>query len=355
MKGAAKAKHALSGIIKKVIDWVSNTLGKAFNNWEKAYDKLIKYVEASETATLVNEIKSALGNKSFNIKIENFVPYNVQMTIFNEIKPESAVAEVLKKYCTAENGNTIEDFVEDAQNEFEKQLYPTEIYDKIVSKETKPTNDTDEAKKKAADQTTTSRGNAMRNYFLFKDINAPTPSTVDLTAEQFDEIYNMLKETKKCEPIFNNLANQFTKALSAINAANDKNKVDSTNEAKENTQVQEQTAAGAITKNIEKILGITKRASEAVNRATVDGLVGIPTKETGYDAYKKSFWGKNYTIFKAVIDEYKTRDKDYKGAENAEEKTETQTAAAQTGTTTTTPAATPATPAAAPTPAAQAQ
>ena len=143
------------------------------------------------------------------------------------------------------------------------------------------------------------------------------------------------------------MANQFTKALSAINAANDKNKVDSTNEAKENTQVQEQTAAGAITKNIEKILGITQQASQAVNRATVDGLVGIPTKETGYDAYKKSFWGKNYTIFKAVIDEYKSRDKDYKGAENTEEKTETQTAAAQTGNTTTTPAATPATPAAA--------
>lgn len=351
MKGAAKAKHALSGIIKKVIDWVSNTLGKAFNNWEKAYDKLIKYVEASETATLVNEIKSALGNKSFNIKIENFVPYNVQMTIFNEIKPESAVAEVLKDYCTFEQGKTVQDFDKDAQKAFEQKLYPSDIYNALIAKETNPTNNTDEAKKKADDQTTTNRGNAMRNYFLFKDINAPTPSTVDLTAEQFDEIYNMLKETKKCEPIFNNLANQFTKALSAINAANDKNKVDSTNEAKENTQGQEQTAAGAITKNIEKILGITQQASQAVNRATVDGLVGIPTKETGYDAYKKSFWGKNYTIFKAVIDEYKSRDKDYKGTENTEEKTETQTAAAQTGTTTTTPA----TPAAAPTPAAQDQ
>ena len=345
MKGAAKAKHALSGIIKKVIDWVSNTLGKAFNNWEKAYDKLIKYVEASETATLVNEIKSALGNKSFNIKIENFVKYDVQMTIFNDIKPESAVAEALKQYGTSENNTTIKNFDDAAQKEFEKQLYPTEIYDKIVSKETNPENDTDEAKKKAADQTTTNRGNAMRNYFLFKDINAPTPSTVDLTAEQFDEIYNMLKDTKKCEPIFNNLTNQFTKALSAINAANDKNKVDSTNEAKENTQGQEQTAVGMITKNIEKIFNITQQASQAVNKATVDGLVGIPTKETGYDAYKKSFWGKNYTIFKAVIDEYKSRDKDYKGAENAEEKTETQSAAAQTGNTTT-PAATPATPAA---------
>ena len=355
MKGAAKAKHALSGIIKKVIDWVSNTLGKAFNNWEKAYDKLIKYVEASETATLVNEIKSALGNKSFNIKIENFVPYNVQMTIFNDIKPESAVAEALKQYGTSENNTTIKNFDGAAQKEFERKLYPTEIYDKIVSKETNPENDTDEAKKKAADQTTTNRGNAMRNYFLFKDINAPTPSTVDLTAEQFDEIYNMLKETKKCEPIFNNLTNQFTKALSAINAANDKNKVDSTNEAKENTQGQEQTAVGMITKNIEKIFNITQQASQAVNKATVDGLVGIPTKETGYDAYKKSFWGKNYTIFKAVIDEYKSRDKDYKGAENAEEKTETQTAAAQQTQQPVTPAATPATPAAAPTPAAQAQ
>lgn len=346
MKGAAKAKHALSGIIKKVIDWVSNTLGKAFNNWEKAYDKLIKYVEASETATLVNEIKSALGNKSFNIKIENFVKYDVQMTIFNDIKPESAVAEALKQYGTSENNTTIKNFDNAAQKEFERKLYPTEIYDKIVSKETNPENDTDEAKKKAADQTTTNRGNAMRNYFLFKDINAPTPSTVDLTAEQFDEIYNMLKETKKCEPIFNNLTNQFTKALSAINAANANNKVDSTNEAKENTQGQEQTAAGMITKNIEKIFNITQQASQAVNKATVDGLVGIPTKETGYDAYKKSFWGKNYTIFKAVIDEYKSRDKDYKGAENTEEKTETQTAAAQTGNTTTTPDATPETPAA---------
>ena len=355
MKGAAKAKHALSGIIKKVIDWVSNTLGKAFNNWEKAYDKLIKYVEASETATLVNEIKSALGNKSFNIKIENFVPYNVQMTIFNEIKPESAVAEALKQYGTSENNTTIKNFDDAAQKEFERKLYPTEIYDKIVSKETNPENDTDEAKKKAADQTTTNRGNAMRNYFLFKDINAPTPSTVDLTAEQFDEIYNMLKETKKCEPIFNNLTNQFTKALSAINAANDKNKIDSTNEAKENTQGQEQTAVGMITKNIEKIFNITQQASQAVNKATVDGLVGIPTKETGYDAYKKSFWGKNYTIFKAVIDEYKSRDKDYKGAENAEEKTETQAAAAQQTQQPVTPAATPATPAAASTPVAQNQ
>ena len=355
MKGAAKAKHALSGIIKKVIDWVSNTLGKAFNNWEKAYDKLIKYVEASETATLVNEIKSALGNKSFNIKIENFVHYDVQMTIFNEIKPESAVDEALKQYGTSENNTTIKNFDGAAQKEFERKLYPTEIYDKIVSKETNPENDTDEAKKKAADQTTTNRGNAMRNYFLFKDINTPTPSTVDLTAEQFDEIYNMLKETKKCEPIFNNLANQFTKALSAINAANDKNKVDPTNEAKENTQGQEQTAVGMITKNIEKIFNITQQASQAVNKATVDGLVGIPTKETGYDAYKKSLWGKNYTIFKAVIDEYKSRDKDYKGTENTEEKTETQTATAQQTQQPVTPAANNADAAAAPTPAAQAQ
>ena len=353
MKGAAKAKHALSGIIKKVIDWVSNTLGKAFNNWEKAYDKLIKYVEASETATLVNEIKSALGNKSFNIKIENFVKYDVQMTIFNDIKPESAVAEALKQYGTSENNTTIKNFDDAAQKEFEKQLYPTEIYDKIVSKETNPENDTDEAKKKAADQTTTNRGNAMRNYFLFKDINAPTPSTVDLTAEQFDEIYNMLKDTKKCEPIFNNLANQFTKALSAINAANDKNKIDSTNEAKENTQGQEQTAVGMITKNIEKIFNITQQASQAVNKATVDGLVGIPTKETGYDAYKKSFWGKNYTIFKAVIDEYKTRDKDYKGTENAEANKDAN--AAQQTQQPVTPAANNADAAAASTPAAQNQ
>lgn len=318
MKGVAKAKHTLSGIIKKVIEWVSNTLGKAFNNWEKTYDKLIKYVEASETATLVNEIKTAMANKTFNIKVENFVQYNVQMNIFNEIKPETAVDEAIKKYCTAENGNQITNFDDPAQKEFEKKLYPSEIYEQLLQKETKPDGDTAEAKKKAADQTTENRGNAMRNYFLFKSIDAPTPTTVDLKPEQFEDIFNMLKETKKCEPIFNNLANQFTKALNAINTANEKNNPKSTNEAQENTQSQEKVETGSIQKNLEKVLNITKRASEAVNRATVDGLVGIPTKETGYDAYKKSFWGKNYTIFKAVIDEYKTRDKDYKETENAE-------------------------------------
>lgn len=319
MKAAAKAKHTLSGIIKKVIEWVSNTLGKAFNNWEKTYDKLIKYVEASETATLVNEIKTAMANKTFNIKVENFVKYDVQMGIFNNIKPETAVDEVIKQFCTAENGKEIKTFDTEAQEAFERKLYPSEIYDALKSKETKAPNDTDEAKKKAADQTTENRGNAMRNYFLFKSIDAPTPTTVDLTAEQFEEIFTMLKETKKCEPIFNNLSSQFVKALNAINAANDNNKVKSTNEAQENTQTQEKVATGLIQKNLDTVLQITRRASEAVNRATVDGLVGIPTKETGYDAYKKSFWGKNYTIFKAVIDEYKTRDKDYKGTENTEE------------------------------------
>lgn len=348
MKAAAKAKHTLSGIIKKVIEWVSNTLGKAFNNWEKTYDKLIKYVEASETATLVNEIKTAMANKTFNIKVENFVPYNVQMNIFNNINPETAVADVIKTFCTAENGNQVADFNDPAQKEFEKKLYPSEIYEKLLEKETKPDGDTDEAKKKAADQTTENRGNAMRNYFLFKDINAPTPTTVDLKPEQFEDIFNMLKETKKCEPIFNNLANQFTKALNAINAANEKNNPKSTNEAQANTQSQEKVETGAIQKNLEKVLRITERASQAVNRATVDGLVGIPAKETGYDAYKKSFWGKNYTIFKAVIDEYKTRDKDYKGTENAEENKDATNNAAQQTQQSATPANNAETPAPAP-------
>ena len=338
MKGAAKAKHALSGIIKKVIDWVSNTLGKAFNNWEKAYDKLIKYVESSETATLVNEIKSALGNKSFNIKIENFVPYNVQMKMFNSINPETAVAEAIKEFATQEAGRTIEDMSQEAADAFEKKLYPDAISDEIKKIHSEAITDTAEANKTADTNTVTNRGNAIRNYFLFAATKAPDPKTVDLTAEQFEEIYNMLKETKSCEPIFNKLTDSFTKALKEISAAIDKVKADATNQNMSEEQKQQMLKENQVLKNLNKIFNITNHASQAVNRSTVDGLVGIPTKETGYDAYKKSFWGKNYTIFKAVIDEYKSRDKDYKGAENTEEKTETQTAAAQTGNTTTTPA-----------------
>ena len=355
MKGAAKAKHALSGIIKKVIDWVSNTLGKAFNNWEKAYDKLIKYVEASETATLVNEIKSALGNKSFNIKIENFVPYNVQMKMFNGINPETAVAEAIKEFATQEAGRTIEDMSQEAADAFEKKLYPDAIYDEIKKIHSEAITDTAEANKTADTNTVTNRGNAIRNYFLFAATKAPDPKTVDLTAEQFEEIYNMLKETKSCEPIFNKLTDSFTKALKEISAAIDKVKADATNQNMSEEQKQQMFKENQVLKNLNKIFNITNHASQAVNRSTVDGLVGIPTKETGYDAYKKSFWGKNYTIFKAVIDEYKTRDKDYKGTENAEEKTETQTAAAQQTQQPVTPAANNADAAAASTPAAQNQ
>jgi hypothetical protein len=240
---------------------------------------------------------------------------------FSNIKPETAVTEILNEYCkeptNTTNGEKVTDIPDERLEEFKGKLYPAELYAKIKVIDTKPTADTPEAISTANTATIKNRGDAVRNFFLFGDIKEPELKSIDLKGEDFKDIYNNIKDTRNCESPFTKLTESFKKALTAIDTAEKGVKVDSTNEGQASTPVQDQTNESIILKNIGKILAATQQASQAVNAAAIDALVGIPTKSTGYDAFKKSFWGRNYSMFKAVIDEYKTRDKDFKpGEEN---------------------------------------
>lgn len=318
MKAAAKAKHSLSGLIRKVIDWVSNTVGKAFNNWEKAYKKIIDYVEASTTAKLVEEIATALDNRTFNITIDNYVKYKVQVNAFSNIKPETAVNDIINKYGKEQaNGKSVDLISEEDLAKFESALYPSGIYDQIKNINTKSTDGTDQANNTANAATIKNRGDAVRNYFLFGDIKEPELKSIDLKGGDFKDIYENIKNTRNCESPFTKLTESFKKALTAIDTAKNEVDVNGTHEQADNMKSETKVDENMTLKNLGTIFNITQRASQATNAAAIDALVGIPTKSTGYDAFKKSFWGKNYSMFKAVIDEYKTRDKDFKpGEEN---------------------------------------
>lgn len=318
MKAAAKAKHSLSGLIRKVIDWVSNTVGKAFNNWEKTYKKIIDYVEASTTAKLVEEIATALDRQTFNITIDNYVKYNVHVADFNNIKPETAVTEIINRYGKKpEDGKGVAKITDEDFKDFERKLYPPGLYDKIKGIETKPIAGTPEANNTADTATIKNRGDAVRNYFLFGDIKEPELKSINLKGGDFKDIYSNIKDTRNCESPFAKLTESFKKALTAIENAKNAVDVDPTNEGQDKTPAQDQVNESMELQNLGDIFKATQQASQAVNATAIDALVGIPTKSTGYDAFKKSFWGKNYSMFKAVIDEYKTRDKDFKpGEEN---------------------------------------
>ena len=336
MGNVAKAKHTFSQFWAKIQEWWNGVCCQYFGNWEKTQDKLIKWI--NDNKSLVDEIATALGTgdgtAGFQIKISNYVKYNVQMEAISKLNPEevvnSFIAERINDKGEVSNSAADEKTGLEDVNEYIVKMFPEKVANKIISQtETKPTTGTAEGTNKANDNTDTNRTDILVNYILYahEDGSAPTPEDKNLSGDMLHEIYDNLTGTQSgISKVFASYNEKVKKANSiiqqklteternAIKAANAKsaNAIDNaqTGEAKADNNVAEK--AKVDERNSQTMIAFARemsRAEKIVSQGLTNAIIGCPKNNKDYSAYKNSFWGKNYQVLADVVREYKTRDK----------------------------------------------
>ena len=353
MSGVAKAKHSFAQFWGNLQNWWNGVCCKFFGNWEKTQEKLIKWI--NDNKSLVDEIAKALGNGNdgaFQINISNYVKYDVQIDAISKLDPEAIVNDFISKRINTENNNSINDDQKDPKTaldeinkEYISKMYPTEIAQKIISAETSPTGKEASDVKKANENTDENRTDILVNYVLFKSPNGEAPVAKDekLSGEMLLDIYSNLTGTQSgISKVFNTYNEKVKKANSLIQqklteteraALKDKGaeSEEKTKKAAEGTTGNDGTleASNATTEQAksserksETMIAFARemsRAEKVVSQGLTNAIIGCPKNNKDYEAYKNSFWGRNYQILSDVVREYKTRDK------NATASTDTNT------------------------------
>lgn len=336
----AKAMHTLKMAWQKVMDWFQKIAGMYFTNWEKAQEKLLKYI--NDNANLADEIAKALDNKTFNITLSNYTPFKIQMKAISALDPKSVIDEALNNTSLTYGPETKEAI------ELERNLYPDitgengeKLRDAVMKVGTKSGGDT--SAEKANEATTNNRGDIIRNFVLFNQSTTPDANdTYELTGDEFLRIKSDLLETKTgIAPVFNKLIESYKNAAKDINtkldelekeantektgdaANNIANDTSGTQEAKDKTANMNEEQKAKYNR-MQHICSIVRRAQDSFVRASTDAIIGCPKDNKDYAAYKNSFWGKSYKIFALVVAEYQSRDKNAttKKTETSETKTE---------------------------------
>ena len=344
MGNVAKAKHTFAQFWAKIQEWWNGVCCQYFSNWEKTQEKMIKWI--NDNKSLVDEISKALGdgNGAFQIKVSNYVQYNIQMEPISNLKPEEVVNKFISERLekAADGTTTVNQEVQgqDAQtslndvNAYIKQMYPEAIAQKMLNTQTDPTNGTADATKTANNNTDENRTKVLVNYVLYNSQNGEEPKvedSVNLTGAMLNDIYANLTGTQSgISKVFNTYNEKVKKANSLIQ--------------QQLTKSEQEAAKAAAAKNVEKTEAVQNsdgetaakvpekteteaakaerksqvmiafaremsRAEKVVSQGLTNAIIGCPKNNKDYAAYKNSFWGKNYQILSDVVREYKTRDK----------------------------------------------
>ena len=346
MGNVAKAKHTFAQFWAKIQEWWNGVCCQYFSNWEKTQEKMIKWI--NDNKSLVDEISKALGdgNGTFQIKVSNYVQYNIQMEPISNLKPEEVVnkfiSERLEK-VTNDDGTAETNVKDDKQdqaksladvNTYIKQMYPEAIAQKMLNTQTDPTNGTADATKTANNNTDENRTKILVNYVLYNNQNGEEPKvedSVNLTGAMLNDIYANLTGTQSgISKVFNTYNEKVKKANSLIQqqltkaeqeaakatAAKNVEKTEATQNGDGETPAKvpekTETEAAKAERKSQVMIAFARemsRAEKVVSQGLTNAIIGCPKNNKDYSAYKNSFWGKNYQILSDVVREYKTRDK----------------------------------------------
>lgn len=356
-------KKAHAGFTKfwaKFIEFWNNIVSNYFRSWEKTQEKILKSLEDSKNS--VEEVKKALDAQTFSITIDNYVKYNIQADAIANLKPDETVNSIINQ-IESESGQFKADSTIGQANDskwleaFESNLFPEKIRSLMMSTQTNSTDSSDNGKNTANENTDKSRTQILVNYILYGNENGEANKPVDsqtVDSGIVDDIYNNLIGTKNgLGKIFNEynervkkanktLQDKMNKATKAAFDAEQKAAGENAQQiqntgTKDNDSTANQEAAkqNDINAKLMEAAKVAARAERIVSAGCTNALIGCPKDKNDYDAYKNSFFGRNYALLRSILTEYK--------ASGTVEKKEETTAANTANTAATpTPAATPA-------------
>ena len=312
----------------KFMSFWDNIVSNYFRSWEKTQAKILKSLESSKS--IVDEIGKAADAGTFSITIDNYVKYNIQAEAIANLNPDQKVNEMITQLkegkFTSESDFNKDDHASQWLTDFEKSLYPSEIADVIMSETTNSTSGGEGDKDKAAENTDQNRTKILVNYILYnrKDGTPEPGAATPVNSQVINDIYENLIGTKNgLGETFNKYNEKVKKTNKALQAAMD--------EATKKAFEAEQKAAGENAQQIEnsgtkdndsnanqeaakqndintKLIEAAKRASRAervISAGCTNALIGCPKDKNDYDAYKNSFFGKNYALLQSIVTEYK--------------------------------------------------
>lgn len=330
-EGDNKNKGVFTKFLAKFMEFWNNIVSNYFRSWEKTQEKILKKLE--ESKSVCEEIDKAIADGTFSLTIENYVKYNVQAKALENLNP---IEHVNKLVGEVKSGEFTGEKDDDTHNSdwlytFEKSFYPDAIHDALGI--TKPTSD-DEGDKKAADEKTDqNRTKTFVNYLLYGTTEAPVPENDHpLKSGDVMDIYNNLIGTKDgIGKLFNKYNDQvkeanktlqsqmsaaeIEEAKAAQKAANENRETaeagGSNVQAKENNEgANAEVTEAANKKNfLIKAAKVAIRAERVISAGGTNALIGCPKDKNDYEAYKNSFWGRNYKLLATIITEYKATGK----------------------------------------------
>lgn len=318
-----------------------NIISNYFRSWEKTQEKITKSLEKSKSS--VEEIEKAVSDGRFSINIENYVKYNIQAEAIANLRPDENVNKMINeikegKFTTQSNEfNSSEKHDAVWLYQFERDFYPEPIHKLIMANKTNATGGEGEDKNSANENTDKNRTKVLVNFVLYgnTDGEAPKAETHPLAPGDLTDMYDNLIGTKNgLGKIFNEYNERVKKANKALQSAMDeatKKAFEAEQKAAAEKVKQESDTGTPEDENAAKLQDINRRLIEAakvaaraervISAGCTNALIGCPKDNKDYEAYKNSFWGRNYALLKQIFTEYKAS-----GAANAKPTTETPAA-----------------------------
>lgn len=345
LKGPEKGKYNMSKAFDKIKEWFIKIIGSVFSNWEKAQGKLLDWVKKNDA--LIKKIDDAVAAKTFQLTISNYIKYNVQMGKLSAIDPTADVNKAIED--ALQNKDSQYGEIGKAQ-ELALLFYPEEIREAIRSTYTNPTDNSNASSATADSKTIEGRSTIVKNFVLYgitkKEEQPQQIASKPLESGMVIEIAKNLTDTKdgiapefsklieRAKAINSNISSKLGTAEKAAfeaaqKAANAKTNADSSNngEGANQAEAAKKLAEEAAEAN-KAMVNIAKACSDAekvLYGASLDAIVGNPKSNKDFEAYRNSFWGRNYQLLRSIVSEYKARGGKAEGDTTTETTTPTTT------------------------------
>ena len=307
------------------INFWDNIVSNYFRSWEKTQEKITKSLEKSKSS--VEEIEKAVSDGRFSINIENYVKYNIQAEAIANLKPDENVNKMINeikegKFTTQSNEfNSSEKHDATWLYQFERDFYPEPVHKLIMANKTNAASGEGEDKNSANENTDKNRTKVLVNFVLYGNTNgeAPKAESHPLAPGDLTDMYDNLIGTKNgLGKIFNEYNERVKKANKALQSAMD----EATKKAFEAEQkaaaekVKQESDTGTpedgkaaelqdINRRLIEAAKVAARAERVISAGCTNALIGCPKDNKDYEAYKNSFWGRNYELLKQIFTEYK--------------------------------------------------